>query len=232
MERILIALLISVVCSIIVSSSKEKAQSQPESGAEAKVNKSVHNGKRTRICLIAILVLWGLAAIFAIITTKYLKGIAGVVLCAWLGGFAYLVLWLLFYRHREKRIDDVLMLFIPIFAFGGTLAYSWGPDIYLITAIGLILITVVLTVLSFVQKPDMEALHVRNKYMVIMVGTAFLFVLLNVCLTSLLGEVDSNETTWLIHFLKNNPLYLLALLLIMFFVFLFIGREKSGMDSV
>ena len=216
-------LFVLVICAFILTNNRNSEASPAE--------KALFYRKRTKVCIIIILVLWVLTAFGAFVPLSNMFWVLGMYMAA-ITALAYLFLWLIMFRHREKRIDDVLMLFMPIYFLTGITIATWGREECYYTAIIVSLITVALTVLSLVQKPVQERLRIRNSYLIIMAVSSVILVITCIVLTSVYYDyVHSDQEVPLESFLYNTPFYALALLLIMFFVFLFISREKSGMDS-
>ena len=216
-------LFVLVICAIILTDNRHNEALPAE--------KELFYRKRTKVCIIIILVFWVLTAFGAFVPLSNMFWVLGMYMAA-ITALAYLFLWLIMFRHREKRIDDVLMLFMPIYFLTGITIATWGREECYYTAIIVSLITVALTVLSLVQKPVQERLRIRNNYLIIMAVSAVILVITCIVLASVYFDyVHSDQEVPLESFLYNSPFYALALLLIMFFVFLFIGREKSSMDN-
>ena len=226
MTRLFILLFALVICAIAITRFWEKAGSRTEPKAENQKSYVTHN----RTCIIFIMELWVLTAFFAFVPLGGMNWVLGMVF-ALVNALAYLVLWLFMFRHREKRIDDILMLFIPIYFFTGITIATWGLEIYYIITIVIGVITVTLTILSLIQKPEQNRLQIRNTYIVIMAVTSVIFTITCLFLTKWYYALyHSDSETQLERFLKYNPLYPLALLMIMFLLFLLVGKEKNRED--
>ena len=227
MLRLFIFLLVLVICAIAITRRSNKTDSH----AEPKSDNQNSYKTRNRTCIIFILELWVLTAFFAFVPVSRMSWVSGMVF-ALINAFAYLVLWVFMFRHREKRIDDIFMLFIPIYCFTGTSIAAEGLKINNVIAVIISLIPVILTVLSLLQKPEQHRFRIKNTYLIIMAATAVIFstacLILNDWYHAHYASVSGTQTAQI---LKHNPLYLLALLLIMFFVFLLLGREKSRQTS-
>ena len=186
--------------------------------------------KAIMVFKIITLVLWIIIAFWAFVPVGKMTWVFSMIFYM-INAIVYLILWLLMIRHTERWVDDILLLFIPVCFYTGINIATSAGTVYFCLTIAISLITVGLTILSLVKKPEADYQSIRKWPIITIAVVSVLLTVLSEYLTGKFYDIVDTKTetvdTWKLTLLKYNDIIALAVLLIVFIVFLSIERKRK-----